>query len=563
MTNLLHDTDSAPGRVRTFKENPEYGTTPHSCTLIKYNGNSVGLARFVTIALKGGAGVKVIFPADTEFDETVQSPQPFHCTIDRTHDDYDIVRRLDGFIEVDETRRDGSVYLQPLDTIVGTDGILDCLSEIDFYVGSPMVVDLSNLRPSKTINKSGMESSGPASFWDVFQSFHTHCELPSIESLLVCLGHLNNTMRRGGYKKGIVTSAMDYKCELINDYLDIDITTLRGSHKTGIIVDDDIIGMPELIDKIVEKRNTQSLFIEKRIDDVTWMNVCMAIALGDRATCLIWRVNLGLCKTPKDIVDAFVNGTKNLVNLHLTWRNSKSNPGIYTRLNDDRQVGLDLMGLANYLSLNGIQYVDFVDALERYTKNPDRSWKRKYEQPSELYDLPNPIFELIHAISNGYQLATKTADRAMADAGLLPLDRIFTIEPAQSHAYECLDTAGFTTCRGIFAPFGRLVDRTSDSEINRVYNHGSVETAGEIGSELQVRLCNAWQGLMNLTGRAHGISQDTYGLMDRQGFTDFMASSSKALYYAEHNNYNQRKYLSKTIAVCTMDDKDSCQSCGE
>ena len=151
----------------------------------------------------------------------------------------------------------------------------------------------------------------------------------------------------------------------------------------------------------------------------------------------------------------------------------------------------------------------------------------------------------------------------MADAGLLPLDRLFTIEPAQSHAYECLDTAGFTTCRGIFAPFGRLVDRTSDSEINRVYNHGKVETAGEIGPELQIRLCNAWQKLMNSTGRAHGISQDTYALMDRQGFADYMTSSSKALYYAEHNNYNQRKHLSKTIAVCTMDDKDSCQSCGE
>jgi hypothetical protein len=560
-TDLLRGTSTAPGRVRTFLEHPEYGTTPHSCTLIKYDEDPVELIRFVTIALKGGAGVKVIFPAQTNFDLTLFPPKQIHFTIERTHDDYHTVRDVEGFVELEDARQmDECIYLQPLDTIVGSNGILDCIGEIYFYAGSTILVDLSNLRASKVINRWGMESSGPASFADVFQSFHNYCTFPSIGNLLVCLGHVNNTMRRGGYKKGIVTSAMDYICPLIDEYLDIDITLLSGSHKLGIIVDDDILNNTDLVDKVVTKRNSQSLFIEKRIDDKTWMNVCEGIALGDRATCLIWRVNLGLCETNNDIVTAFVNAMESLVKLHLTWRDSKSNPGIYASLANDRQVALDIMGLANCLAIKGIKYAEFVEALEYYV-NLEHFVTNDREKMCSVVSIL--AYDLVCAIRHGYHQAWKTASGIMADANLLPLDRLFTVEPAQSHSYETFDAQGYTTCRGIFAPFGRLVTRNSESETEQIYNHGNVETAGEIGADLQIRLCNAWQQLMNETGVAHGISQDSYKLMDRYGFIEFIGSASKTLYYAEHNNYNQRKHLAKSIAVCTIDDKDRCLSCGE
>jgi Fe-S-cluster formation regulator IscX/YfhJ len=399
-----------------------------------------------------------------------------------------------------------------------------------------------------------MMSSGPASFWSIFKSFHDFCQSPSIANLLTCLGHINHTMRRGGYKKGIVTSAMDYECPLIEEYLDIDITELQGSHKLGVIVDPDILRFHELVDKIVEKRNSQSLFLEKRASSTAYFNVCQGIELGHRGTCLIWRVNLGLCVTDDDIISAFAAAISKLVNLHISWRNSPSNPGIYAPLNDDRQVALDVMGLANILSIRDIKYSDFIVSLEAFNDDPIAS--SQYTDPK--------IYKLISAIDRGYKKAIEIADGIIADCGdLLPLDRLFTVEPAQSHSYETKDSQGFTTCRGIFPPFGRVVTRNSESEVERTYNHGNVETAGEIGADWQIRLCNAWQRLMDSTGHAHAISQDTYKEMDKDGFIKWLDSPSKTLYYAEHRNYNQRKHLAKTIAVCQLDNRDECTVCAE
>ena len=551
--NLLSGVSSAPGRVRTFREHPEYNTTPHSCALFCYNNDPVELVKFVTIALKGGAGVKIIFPAHTSFDLGEIEPAEIRYTIDPTHPDAAKIDADNNFkVEYDDSDYASQVFdVTPLDTISGINGILSAIDEIYFYAGSPILVDLSNLRPAATINKWGMQSSGPSSFWDIFKSFHEFCQNPSIGSLLICLGYVNHTMRRGGYKKGIVTSAMEYDCPLVSEYLDVDITGLLGSHKLGLIIDPEVMLPRELVFKIVDKRNEQSLFLEKVTPTrKTWYNVCMGLNLGHRGTCLIWRVNLGLCRTAQEIVQGFIEATHELVKLHLTWRDSKSNPGIYANLEDDCQVGLDVMGLANYLSIQGITYLEFVEGLELYPKNYD--WHRE-----------SKVYKLLDAIAKGYESAIETADKMMLDRGYPPLERMFTVEPAQSHSYETLDSAGYTTCRGIFAPFGRLTNRTSDSEINRVYNHGKVETASEIGADLQIRLCNGWQVLMNSTGRAHAISQDTYAPMTVGTYMDWVDSPSRTLYYAEHNNYNQRRHLAKSIAVCTIDDENGCSSCAE
>ena len=551
--NLLSSVSSAPGRVRTFLEHPEYNTTPHSCALFCYNNDPVELVKFVTIALKGGAGVKIIFPAHTNFDLGEIKPADIRYTIDPTHPDAAKIDADDNFnIDFGDSEYASQVFdVTPLDTISGTNGILSAIEEIYFYAGSPILVDLSNLRPSATINKWGMQSSGPSSFWDIFKSFHEFCQHPSIGSLLICLGHVNHTMRRGGYKKGIVTSAMEYDCPLVNEYLDIDITGLLGSHKLGLIIDPEVILPRELIFKIVNKRNEQSLFLEKVTPTrKTWYNVCMGLEIGHRGTCLIWRVNLGLCRNNYQIVQAFIETIYELVKLHITWRDSKSNPGIYAELLKDCQVGLDIMGLDNYLSIHGITYLEFVEGLELYPKNYE--WHRE-----------SKVYNLLDAIAKGYESAIETADKMMSERGYPPLERMFTVEPAQSHSYETLDSAGYTTCRGIFAPFGRLTNRTSDSEINRVYNHGKVETASEIGADLQIRLCNAWQVFMNNTGRAHAISQDTYAPMTVGTYMDWVDSPSRTLYYAEHNNYNQRRHLAKSIAVCTIDDEGTCSSCAE
>ena len=72
-------------------------------------------------------------------------------------------------------------------------------------------------------------------------------------------------------------------------------------------------------------------------------------------------MNLGACR-PEDISTAFSVGMSELIELHKKTGVEKT--GEYLTQENDRQVGLGVLGLANLLALEDITYLQFANALE-------------------------------------------------------------------------------------------------------------------------------------------------------------------------------------------------------
>lgn len=551
---LLHGKSTAPGRVRTFLLNPEQHTTPHSCTRYEWNGDLADLLTFAARALKGGSGVKVTFPANAKLAKPKELGE-WNIWINQKHPERAEIEKYEMMLPSQnlEDATDSMFILEVADSIEGDYGILDTWAELISGSWNNVVIDLSNLRPAGTQNSNGLIASGAESFLTIYLAIAKYLKTGTINSLLKLLGTLNHVMRRGGYKKGIITSAMSTNCDLIKDYLRVPTIEIEGSHKKGVILGEFVFDDPELVKMICTSRNEESTFIEEECKPGLAYNVCQGLILGHKATCLIWRVNLGLCKVD-EIIEAFRQAALDICELHTTWRDLVPElASYYAPLEGDPRVGLDVMGLANLLAIEGVTYQQFADALEDLISG-------------KTVDFSDKAVQLVNAINDGYRAARWECDNYMLSKRLPLLDRIFTVEPAQSHCYETLDRLGKTTCRGIFPPTGKIVKRTSDSQVNKRYFHGNVETDVMVGSKLHERICDLWQQMMDATGRAHAISQDSWELMDEDKLQEFTKRPSKTLYYSEVANFNQRGFLAKTvqdvdIAVCEIERKDECKAC--
>lgn len=575
-SELRDGLDTAPGRVRTFLLEPDKKTAPHSCTLFVWQNNLAELIRFVTIALKGGAGVKVIFPQDTNLIAPPAPPLQWGVTIGKPHLEYEQIAKDEHFWWIDETLEcfttNKARSTLPVecrytvaDSIQSPTGIIDswmamCLAKT---MGVPIIFDLSALRPIGTTNNCGLVASGAKSFLDIYSQIARYLDDRNIFSLLVLLGRINDTMRRGGFKRGIITSEMDYRCALIDEYLAAPTAEIPGSHKKGVTIDDGILtpDNANLLDRIVESRNREGTFIGKVTPQGIYHNVCMGLQLADRGTCTIWRVNLGLCRI-EDLIPVFIDATLKICELHVSWRDRvEGAKDLYAPIAEDRQIGLDVMGLANLLKRYGISYLQFTEDLE------DTLIDGKISADAENW---SERASLIGSLIMAYQQSVKVADKFMTDRGLPLLDRIHTVEPAQSHAYECLDHEGKTICRGIFPPQGTVVLRKSNSQANKRYFHGRVETIAEVGPVVFERLCNAWQRLMDASGRAHSISQDTYRICAPERVKELLDSRSKTWYYSEYKNLDQYQYLGKKALTataskgnCSIVPGEACSACEE
>ena len=552
---LLHSKSTAPGRVRTFLLNPEQHTTPHSCTRYEWGGDLADLLTFAARALKGGSGVKITFPANTKLVQP-RDLGNWSVWIDAKHPERKAIEKYSNLMDVadpdDFDESEAERIYEIKDSIEGTFGILNSWEElIDARDWDETILNLSNIRPAGTQNSNGLIASGAESFLTIYLAIAKYLETGTIDSLLKLLGTLNHVMRRGGYKKGIITSAMSTNCDLIKDYLRVPTIEIEGSHKKGVVLGEFVLDDPELVKMICTSRNEESTFIEEECEPGLAYNVCQGLILGHKATCLIWRVNLGLCKVD-EITEAFRQAALDICELHTTWRDLVPElASYYSPLEGDLQVGLDVMGLANLLAIEGVTYQQFADALENLISG-------------KAVDFRDKATQLVNAINDGYRVAKWECDNYMLSKRFPLLDRIFTVEPAQSHCYETLDRLGKTTCRGIFPPTGKVVKRASDSQVNKRYFHGNVETDVMVGSKLHERICDLWQQMMEMTGRAHAISQDSWELMDEDKLQEFIKRPSKTLYYSEAANFNQRGFLAKTVQdveVCEVERKNECKAC--
>jgi hypothetical protein len=563
-----------PGRIRNYLAEQEAGKSnllPFSCKLRVYKNSLIETLIASSKDLRWGAGVKLILD-QYKAESPVPNKVNWFFYLPESHPDYNKLTEYQKTFVVNSRESEAlSYYL-----IVVKDSMEDARTSQGvsieqswelFYeyildgndVELPIVIDLSALRPCGTTNSQGLTATGAigdgseesniASFFAIYDYIARYAAAPSIGALLQLFGVLNNTIRRGGlYKNGIITSSMWYESSEIHNYLDFPLIEIPGSHKKGISFDNGVLAEKELVTKILKKTMEESLFHEKREKDSNiYKNVCIALDIADNGTCLLWRVNLGQCLTPQDIIAAYVESTLHLCEIHTTWRLLNPEKALNSApLEDDRQIAIDVMGLANCLRIWGINYEQFNIALKDFLGQSD----------GETVSVR--ALELVYALADGMETATEAADQYMIKRGLPLLERIFCVEPAQSHSYETVDAEGFTTCRAIFPPVGKRVTRVSDTQKNKTYRHGNVETTKEVSGETYQLTCELFQKLMNRTGRAHGISYDLRVPATEEWFEDFVLDSSlKGKYYTEVQSADQ-SYLEKKAGSASMEEQEAC-----
>lgn len=526
-----------PERVESYLRNKTAGKRlPFSCTLATLGADALisSIMEFTSIGLKVGAGVKLVIKPDFKL------PGPLEVDYVMMAPDSELVKTD----EYDFTPSNNYVTSVPegYTTIVVGDSMADISrSWLQFEnlvsSGSKVCVDLRGIRAMGTVNSNGLVASGPVSFGFIIDTFADYLKSPSMFTLLRLFGVLNSVILKGGYKKGIITSAIYDTSEYYKEYLNVPLVSLRGSHKKGVILTKEPKG--DMVDTLCDEVNTESLFLQKHQEGDIYANVCQGIYLKDRGTCLIYRLNLGMVNEIWEIVPAMVEATRLAIETHVEWRNlHKELAKNWAPVEIDNQVAVDVMGFANFLAHNNVTYEDIDAAL----KGQDCTPKAKH------------IVEVLRA---AYDSSSKIADYLCSKVYNIPcFDRLHTVEPAQSHSYRCLDKEGYTVSRGIWPPFSRRVNRVSNSHSEEVktYDFGKCEV--RISPDLHFSVCKGYMALMQESGRPHAMSYDTWKDFNPDVFSEWYLSNLSTLYYNVSNDYKVEDYARKVIKPITL-----CSSC--
>ena len=366
--------------------------------------------------------------------------------------------------------------------------------------GAGCAIHLSKLRPKGHENGKGLTASGPVSFAKIYSS-------------------LNETLRRGGvYKNGAVVIHLDA------DHADIvDFITAPRSELPWVKRCVDI--SQELWDNM-SFTTKEALIYGIRSGDIwlnkikynqagqrIWGNVCLEVFLPSRGTCLLQHVNLAACNT-RDLKKAFAQGMSELCDLH--GRTGVGGTGEYLSPDIDRQVGLGMLGLANFLRRHGVTYHDFGRALEAINNN-----EPKYNLTDESVDI---AFQFRYAIEGAAYIAKSNF-----------MERAFAIAPTASCSYRSQDLDGYTSTPEIAPPIARSVDRDSGTFGVQRYEYGEVEIASEVGWDAYKRVADQLMIMLDKTGLLHGYSFNSWSDVieyDNVFVEEWLNSPQTSLYYS-------------------------------
>lgn len=427
--------------------------------------------------------------------------------------------------------------------------------------GFNFVVDLSALRPAASNNGRGLVASGPHSFMAIYNAIAAFLRSGDLVSLMSLYSSFNATLRRGGlYKNGAITFYLSWDHPDVLAFLNADPSQFEWL-KRALYVTPELLEDKALCALILKRVREGRLWLAKpqynAKGERLYSNVCLEILLPSRGTCLISHHNLGKCPV-EDIPEAMVEGMEFLCTIH-------ASSGIGSKYDlsgeEDRQVGLGMVGLANLLALEGVKYAEFVPALEHavdllqgLTLGTDAYGTQESADLSQCMGVfgvsdglyPERAAEIVEALVEGYH-------RAALVARAHRMERAFTLAPTASVSYRHRDRQNFTTTPEISPPLARVVDRDSGTFGVQQYDYGNVETAEEVGWDIQYRLMKAWQGLMDATGLAHSISFNVWSTcaIDQAWLEDWMASPLKTTYYVLP--VNTVKNLDKSKIVLRAD----------
>ena len=366
--------------------------------------------------------------------------------------------------------------------------------------GAGVAVHLSNLRPQGHDNGKGLRASGPVSFGKIYSC-------------------LNEQLRRGGvYKNGAVVLHLDIQHGDILDFVNCPRHEIPWAKRCiNLTADTWKESSDEVKDAILKGIARGDIWLAKERYDQhgrrIYANVCLEVFLRSRGTCLLEHINLGACR-PEDLPEAFASGMTELIELHS--KTGVESTGEYLSQEEDRQVGLGMLGLANLLALEGVTYAQFGEALNQHLY-------------PEVDTIVTPAArKIVTALQDGINTAAKIA-RAF------DMDRAFAIAPTASCSYRYTDRAGYTTAPEIAPPIGRTVDRDSSTFGVETFTYGEVETSEEVGWDAYKRVVDGICEMLHRTGLFHGYSYNTWSdvVQYTPDFVDnWLVSPQTSMYYS-------------------------------
>ena len=408
--------------------------------------------------------------------------------------------RVQNWIDNPESRLPVSCTVFVVDdSMEGDEGIEKSWRYVSFALrhGAGVAVHLSKLRPQGTENGRGLTASGPVSFAKIYSV-------------------LNETLRRGGhYKNGACVIHMDIDHP---DTLEF-VTTPRHELpwvKRCIDLDDEKWESTdkETRDAIIHGIKSGDIWLNKIKHDKNgnriYGNVCLEVYLRSRGTCLLQHINLGAA-TVGNLQEAFSQGMSELCDLH--GRTGVGRTGEYLPSETDRQVGLGLLGLANFLRRYQVTYAQFGEAL-RAVNSGLPAFGKAGSLATELYK----------AIQNAAQIARNNN-----------MDRAFAIAPTASCSYRYRDRDGYTCTPEIAPPIAREVDRDSGTFGVQSYNYGPVEIASRVGWDAYKSVADGIVDMMDKTGLLHGYSFNSWSDVveyDETFVEEWLKSPQTSLYYS-------------------------------
>lgn len=386
------------------------------------------------------------------------------------------------------------------DTMEGPEGIEASWRFVSHALrnGAGVAVHLSKLRPRGNENGKGLTASGPVSFARIYSA-------------------LNETLRRGGvYKNGAVVCHLDYTHPDAIEFITASRSDLSWV-KRCLNVDQNFLkyASDELIEATLDGIKKGDLWLNKIRHDSNgnriYGNVCLEVYLPSRGTCLLQHVNLGACKL-EDLTPAFVEGMSSLIELHS--KTGVGDTGEYLAPEIDRQVGLGVLGLANFLCQNKVTYKEFGLALQQYFNHTPQH---------------TPAYLLVSELAKSIEIAAQIARAAN-------MSRAFAIAPTASCSYSNVDLRGFTTAPELAPPISRHVDRDSGTFGVQSYDYPpDIEIAAEVGWEDYNRVVDGVVRLFQSTMLFHGYSYNSWSdvvTYDDMFLYEWLNSPQTSLYYA-------------------------------
>jgi hypothetical protein len=244
---------------------------------------------------------------------------------------------------------------------------------------------------------------------------------------------------------------------------------------------------------------------------------CLEVLLPHRGTCLLEHINMGACSID-ELPGAFMAGMEELCELH--GRTGVGDTGEYLPSEIDRQVGLGILGLANFLSIHNISYAEFGKALDAYLIEDPHPWAHHW--------MDTVAGKAVYALDEGIRLAAEVARKHN-------MERAFAIAPTASCSYRYLDSRGFTTAPEIAPPIARVVDRDSETMGVERFEYGPVEIAEQVGWETFRKVADGIVRLYSRTGLYHSYSLNWWSDMvvcDEDFLREWLESPQTSLYYA-------------------------------